>query len=386
MNEKIKQTRFKRHLKTQIMILALLPMLILALLTCLVSFIMTHSMVQESMETNLKALATSLKDSYTQLNSEKYVNKGTEENPLIYKGNYNVSKHTEIVDSLLQDGQMLSTVFWGNTRIMTSMKDESGNRKIGSKMEDQVVIKKVLQDGEGYFDTDFEIEGEKYYVYYRPLYQEGSNSEIVGMVFVGAEAGQVNKSVNDMILVIVAFVAVVLIAAVVTILILVTRLTKALTHGVYVLNQLAGGDLTVTMNPKTMKRKDEIGNLLYAVATVKDNLVNIVGGIKQNSGALMNSSRQLELVAKETENTVEQVGKAVDDIAQGATSQAQETQKASEDVQIMGDMITQTSDEVQVLDENANMMMKSSEEASRTLGELKNTNKKSIEAISNTRP
>lgn len=147
------------------------------------------------------------------------------------------------------------------------------------------------------------------------------------------------------------------------------------------LNQLADGNLTIQTDARDLHRTDEIGILVHSTDDLKNNLHNIVGNIKQNSSMLMESSNSLAQVAKETERTVEQVEKAVGDIAEGATSQAQETQKASEDVIVMGDLITQTSEEVQVLNDTANIMKHSSDEASVTFEELKAINMRSIEAI-----
>ncbi|MCI8372574.1 MAG: methyl-accepting chemotaxis protein [Lachnospiraceae bacterium] len=381
MNEVLQKTRFKKHLRTQILVLALIPIFVLAILSCLVSYFEVHSLVDNSMKTSLEALAISVRESYESLNSDKFVNKGSEESPMIYKGTYNVSKHSEIVDALMEEGNMVSTIFWGNTRVMTSLKDESGNRKVGTTLDDEEVLSTVLDKGEGYFDPNFKLGEEDYYVYYIPLYQNGSGSEIIGMIFVGADAGEVNSSIYLMLMVIIGVVAVIVIAAILAIVILATRITKALAHGVNVLNEVAGGNLAISMNPKIMKRRDEIGNLLHSVSALKDSLTNIVTKIQHSSELLLDSSQQLEMVAKETESTVEQVEKAVEDIAEGATSQAQETQQASEHVMLMGDLITQTSGEVEILDENSNKMKRSSEEASSTLEELKQINEKSIEAI-----
>ena len=50
--------------------------------------------------------------------------------------------------------------------------------------------------------------------------------------------------------------------------------------------------------------------------------------------------------ASQTAESVEQVDKAISEIAQGATSQAQETQTATENVILMGNMIEETNNEM----------------------------------------
>ncbi len=376
-----KEKGFKKLLKGQIIGLALVPLLILAIIVCVLSVIQTHSLTENEMESSLKALAVSIRDNYNMLNEDEYVNKGTDQAPKVYKGDYNLNEYTEIVDSLLADGDMVSTIFWNNTRVMTSITDDSGARKTGTTLEDEEVLSNVLDNGKGHFEANFDIQGSNYYVYYLPLYQMGSDSEIIGMIFVGAFAENVNAQINTMLITIIAAVVAIFIIALIYVLIVTGKLAKAIDHGVTVLNRVSEGDLTVEIDKKILKRRDEIGSMLYAAAKVKQELSEIVGNIKQNSSLLMESSHSLDEVAKETESTVEQVEKAVEDIAEGANSQAQETQKASQDVMVMGDLITQTADEVKVLDQNSNAMKHSSDEASVTLGELKNINVKSIEAI-----
>ena len=81
---------------------------------------------------------------------------------------------------------------------------------------------------------------------------------------------------------------------------------------------------------------------------------------------------------------VEQVDRAVGDIATGATSQAQETQNATENVIAMGNMIEDTNAEAERLNGNAQQMKDSSDQAMQILKELNEINdrtKQSIEEV-----
>lgn len=376
-----REIKSKFPVKLKILILALIPVLALAIIMSVVSLGKTQSIVEQSTETNLKALAVSIRETYSALNNEKYVNKGTEKSPLIYKGSYNISNHTEIVDTLLDEADMVSTFFWNNTRVMTSIKGEDGKRSVGTTLDNDTILKNVLEDGKGHFEPDLKIQGKSYYVYYLPLYQTGSDSEIVGMIFVGSLAEDVNASLFSMITLLAVLVLVLFIIAAIIIYLVTDRITKSIRRCADALNDLADGNLAVSISAKDLQRSDEIGILMHSTDDLKNNLYKIVGDIKQNSTMLIESSNSLAQTAKETERTVEQVEKAVEDIAEGATSQAQETQKASQDVIVMGDLITQTAEEVQVLNDNANMMKRSSDEASATFEELKSINQRSIEAI-----
>ncbi len=73
--------------------------------------------------------------------------------------------------------------------------------------------------------------------------------------------------------------------------------------------------------------------------------------------------------------------KAVNEIAQGATSQAQETQTATEQIIVMGSMIEETGVEVEELRENARKMRSASEQAMEILDALGEVNQQTKDAI-----
>ena len=65
---------------------------------------------------------------------------------------------------------------------------------------------------------------------------------------------------------------------------------------------------------------------------------------------------------------------AVNQIVENSTEQAQNSQNTSEHMRIMGENITETSAEVELLDDNAASMQQSSEKAAETLNNLRNIN------------
>lgn len=79
--------------------------------------------------------------------------------------------------------------------------------------------------------------------------------------------------------------------------------------------------------------------------------------------------------------SVEQVEKAISEIAQGATSQAQDTQTATENIILMGNMIEETSTEVDDLRENARIMRNAGDKAIDILNELNQINQQTKEAV-----
>lgn len=132
---------------------------------------------------------------------------------------------------------------------------------------------------------------------------------------------------------------------------------------------------------KINRRKDEVGLMSKAISNLRDKFEEVILEIKNQSTHLYDESNGLYQNAEKTATNIEQVEKAVHEIAEGANSQAAETQRATENVIRMGNMIEETGEQVNQLYENANLMKQSGEKASFTLEELDKINQKARESI-----
>ncbi len=132
---------------------------------------------------------------------------------------------------------------------------------------------------------------------------------------------------------------------------------------------------------KISGRKDETGVMARAITTLQKELVGIISEIKEQSFLLYKTSEELNSRAAETSTTVQNVERAVSEIAAGATSQATETQKANEDILLMGNMVEETSSQVTSLNSTADSIKASSDTATQTLEQLDNINQRAINSI-----
>lgn len=163
---------------------------------------------------------------------------------------------------------------------------------------------------------------------------------------------------------------------------IVNRIVKPVIQVTDIVGKLAHMDFSeIEGQEKLVARKDETGMMSRAVAELRGQLANVVSDLRDQSQQLFSASDSLNNNASETASTVEQVEKAVSEIAEGASSQADETQKATENVILMGNMVEETAQEVDNLITNANEMKASSDEASATLVELEKINTQAKEAI-----
>lgn len=160
------------------------------------------------------------------------------------------------------------------------------------------------------------------------------------------------------------------------------RIIKPIGRVTIMLTKLSELDFTENkLQKQVSKRKDETGIMGRAIGILREKLSGVVGDIAENSNQLYSSSRTMTASAKESSLSVEQVEKAISEIAQGASSQAQETQTATENVILMGNMIEETNEEVETLRENARQMRDAGDRAIEILSDLNDINQKTKEAI-----
>lgn len=160
------------------------------------------------------------------------------------------------------------------------------------------------------------------------------------------------------------------------------RMTKPLLQITKEINRFSTLDFTESpVMTRISKRKDETGQIARAIGDLRTHVVQIVTQIKDQSAKLYSASNELDSNATLTATTVGSVESAVNEIASGATSQASETQKATDNIIDMGNMIEHTNSEVESLNATAMLMKNSSDEATETLQELDTVNQRAIASI-----
>ena len=362
-------------MQSKIITLALLPLLCLGAATILIGQVRISQVVTESIENGLRGSAVSVRDTLSYVGDGEF---GLNEDKL-YKGEFNVSDAVEIADDIKKAADTDITVFYGDTRYMTSVLDEQGNRVVGTKAGDQV-IEKVLKNGEELFSTNVDVVGHHYFGYYLPLYETGTTN-IVGMVFAGMPQADAKAQITKIISLIAGVFGILFLLCAVVMFVVVRKMVKALRMDADALEQVAKGKLNTQLNEASLKRKDEVGHISRSIMTLKTELMEIIGNIKDQGKALSDSSVYLSEKAETSADHIGQVERAVEEIAQGATGQAEETQKATENVIIMGNMIEETTDEIDAMNENAKLIKQLGQTAIDTLKDLQTINQRTKESI-----
>ena len=357
------------NLKKKILAITIGPVLILGIITILFTVTMVKNSMMDETKDALKGTAAATLAAYDQ-NTGDYLETS---NGDIWKGSYNISKSENLVDRIKDNTGMDVTFFYGDKRIMTSAMDENGNRILKSKAGD-VIVEKVLNGGEEYFSEAVSIEGTLNYGYFMPVYQNGSDTDIVGMVFVGTNKQDKDAVVMRLLGSIVAAVVAIMLVCLIVSTKLASTISKNIRTSIKTVEKIAAGDLNVQVNNKLLKSKDEIGDLSRVTITLRDAMQRTTLEINQNVQKLLEASSLLGTAADNTNGTMNKVRSAVNRIVENSAEQAENSKSTSEHMRLMGENITETSAEVEALNSNAAFMHESSEKAAETLANLQRIN------------
>lgn len=362
-------------MKTRLMVLAVLPLTLMTLAVVILCMTAIRTDIEQDTERTLKGTVYAYLATMEQYDGD-YEQK---EDGSVWKGDFNITDSIKVVDQIKSEGGVDVTFCYGKTRVMTSVTDENGNRAVGTDVAAEVV-EKVLNQGESVFLDHVLVNGADYFGYYVPVHQIGMD-EVIGMVFAGLPHDEGLATYNAVIKVLIITSIFFLILSIVMGQVASTSITKGLQEAGRAVKAVAAGELTVEIEGKYIHRKDEIGELCRMVEGMKNELRFIIEDINGHANELLNSAVALDDNAQATLTTVDNVDKAVNEIADGATSQAKDAIRAAENVTLMGEMLEATSQDIDNLNNNARIMRESSEQATDSLDELMRINKEVMDAI-----
>lgn len=365
----------KLSVMAQLVMLCVIPMVIMVAFVTVYAIGTMRNMVHDSTMEGLENLCRSVYAAYEAFDPGAYRIEGE----TLYKGNYNVSENVDIIDSFVEGSSADVTLFYGDTRRATSLRDkDTGERILGTKASD-AVIQTVINEGKNYETDNVTINGETYYAFYMPAVD--STGKCVGMVFAGQPATEANAKINRSSMMILGIAALILIIALLVCIKIASAIARVIVQTETLLSSLAEGDLNLAVNERILRRSDEIGVMGHAVQRLLEELQNIIGSIKKNTEALMRQGDNLETMASQTSTTADEISSAVEDISKGAVNMAEDIESATGQISNMGAIIEKIADSVRELDSLSEQMHVSDVEASRIINELSESNDRTTDAI-----
>ncbi len=191
----------------------------------------------------------------------------------LYKGEQDITNAYGLADHFKEDTGMDVTIFYDNTRIITTVCDRNGNRIIGTAAPEHIVAD-VQEQNQAQFYNNAHVNGELYFACYHPL--TNADGTVVGMIFVGKPVSSIkpiiNRSLNPMLLV-------GLISLIIAIIISYSYAKKILSilgRIKVFFQKTSTGNLNVKISPDILNRNDEFSEIATAALSMQRSLRSMV--------------------------------------------------------------------------------------------------------------
>lgn len=349
----------KLNIIAMLLMFVLIPLFVSMVILTVVGVKSISSNMESDTTTTLKVAATSLKQWF----EADYAISG------------DVQYDAEYIDSLKDQGVEL-TLFLGDTRYITSVLNDKGERNEGTQSSPG--IWESVSAGNDYYSDDVVIAGKDFYVYYMP-FENPTTGEIVGMSFAGIAADTINAAKSKAIttFVIIAIISFIIWSAVgIWFAYKVGNPLKATATG---LVALAGGDLTEEYDADSTVT--ETLTLINSTKSVQGNLISTVSNIKNSSGALSTAITNVNGVISESQSSTEQIQTAIGELAQTSMTMAESVQNVNEQVINMGNEVGDIAENVKKLNESSATMKEASSSAKKSIATVMEGSRRSAEAV-----
>ena len=299
----------------------------------------------------------------------------------LYKGEIDLTaaslKEGSVIDFMKTNSGLEISMFYGNERLLTSIEDSQGN-KVTTPMSDgfyQIIAK------DGYYFTDkAEVGGVPHYAVGQLVANYGEGKEVILATNYSIPKAEeaYKKTLSNYILFMIGIAVFFLIIS----FIIVRIISKGIQTSVQHLDEVADGKLNVTISDKLTSRGDEVGNIANAIHSLIQKFKLIVDNLQGSSNTLTDFTVSIKENFAAINTSITDINTAVEEIAIGATSQANEAQSVAEQMNEMGISVEKASENIAALRQSTKSMEDSNNEVSKTLHELATISTNAKESIS----
>lgn len=239
------------------------------------------------------------------------------------------------------------------------------NKELESKKIDALNIKGLNDIKSIKYNTNIVHDGK----IYRPI---KSRFDDLGFTYVGVLdlkelKGEINKNTLSMILLLIITIVIAVIVSV----LLSIAVTNPITEISKELKLIGDGNFGNRNFKTDIKRQTrEIADMMKSILVMRTNLFNMTNDIRTNSEGMVKTVEDLKTIASSTATSAHEVSQAVNNIAEGATNQAQDTQSAAVSVENSNRLIDEMLVILHKLSESTEYIDAQKQQGSNILSEL----------------
>ena len=360
MKDKSKNKKKLNFMKTVLMI-GYIPLLTANIILTLFASHKLETNLEESTFLRLKSCATSV---------EKYFTWDIRED-ILCKDDVSY----EFVDSLKNDDIEL-TFFVEDTRYITSIKDESGNRIEDTKADSH--IWEEVQKGNDYKASNVEIAGVDYYVYYRPVKSEAG--DVIGMAFAGEKVTTVANAARTLSRSMYAIDTFLLILFGAILFYVAGLIRKPIKQTAECIDTIAHGDITQPIEIHTIL--EETFMLVTAAKLLQEKHGEIITNVSGTSDQLKDNVDNLKSLTNLSSSGAAQISTTMEELASTASTLAENVQTVNQNAMEMGDNIDEIFKDVESLSDNTQQMNDAKEVATEAIDTVITNTNSTVELIS----
>lgn len=191
----------------------------------------------------------------------------------VFKGEHRLNDDFALIDSLKEKTGLEFTLFYSDTRIITTIKNTNGDRIIATGAN-SVILEDVLYTGQAKFYPAVEVGEQQYFAYYMPLVN--SDGSCVGMMFVGKPSNQVDQYVRNSLLPIFGLALAGMLITGLFSASYARKLIATLNRLKGFLGKLEQGNLSAELEDEVLRRNDEVGEMGHHAVNMQKELRELV--------------------------------------------------------------------------------------------------------------
>ena len=262
------QNKKEKSIRTRLITMVLLPILTLGLMVIFIGMLLLYRFYIQSVQNELAATTNIILDCLNLTVRGDYAY----ESGMLMKGDLNITDSTMLY-RVKEKSQIDTTIFWQDTRILSTVSNQYGVSAVGTKASREVV-EAVLERGESYYSTNLNINGTQYVGYYVPM--ENVDHTVVGMVFAGKSKDMVYRGIRTVLLWFLVLSGAVGILAVVVSSMYSNRMVSDINIINKFIRTISEGDLTVSLDKRIAGRNDELGRIGEYASRMRKELQNLI--------------------------------------------------------------------------------------------------------------
>ena len=294
---------------------AILAVNLIVIVACVLMGVIGYFRAEEGFAKALQMKAAADVQSLSEIVNQRYYGDWHVENGILFKGAQQIDGVNEIADFLSNIVSGKVTLFNGDTRVATTVKDAAGNRAVGTKAS-EAVIDNVINQGK-FFVGEATVMGEQHYAAYQPL--KDTSGKTIGMLFVGVSVHEMDDVVEDLIMSIALAVLVIVILCGLASNFFIGKMVGQLDEVVGAVKKISGGNLRIA--DLEIKSSDEIGILSDNVNEMKIRLKNLLTKIAECSQRVAASSEELSAGTQQTNESITVVTRNMEVLTSGTAEQ-----------------------------------------------------------------